>query len=82
MVLRKMFLYRYESDNLTCGEDLTFVEHAELEEAIFSTSVVSHAYCVLNSCLRMKDLLFQYYFNVNKSMIYEKFNFLMCLFCL
>jgi len=83
MILRKMFLYRFESDNLTCGKDLTFVEHAELKEVIFSISVVvSHTYCVLNSPLRMKDLLFQYYLNMNKSMISEKFKFLMYLFCL
>jgi hypothetical protein len=45
MNLRKMFLYHcYESDNLTYGEDLTFVEHAELKEAIFSISVVVSSY--------------------------------------
>jgi hypothetical protein len=41
MNMRKMFLYHhYESDNLTCGEDLNFVEHAELKEVIFSIPVV------------------------------------------
>ena len=60
MILRKMFPYHCcESDNLTCGEDLTFVERAELKEVIFSISVVvSHTYYVLNSPLRVKDLLF------------------------
>ena len=78
-----MFLYRYESHNLTCGEDLTFVERAELKEVIFSISVVvSDAYYVSSCSLSMKDLLFQYYFNMNMSMIYEEFNFLVCLFCL
>ena len=80
-VLRKMFLYHYESDNLTRGEDLAFVDHAELKEVISSISVVvSHTYYILNSSLRVKDLLFQYYFNMYKSVIYEKSNFLMCLF--
>ena len=84
MILKKMFLYHCcESDDLTCGEDLSFVERAELKGVIFSNSVVvSHFYYVLNSPLRMKDLLFQYYLNMNKSMIPEKFQFLMYLFCL
>ena len=48
MNLRKLFLYRcYESNNLTCGEDLTFMEQPELKEVIFSISVVvSHTYYV------------------------------------
>jgi hypothetical protein len=65
IILRNMFLYRFESDNLTCGEDLTFVERAELKEVIFSISiVVSHTYYVFYSSLGMKDftisLLFKY----------------------
>ena len=42
---RRKFLYRcYNCDNLTCGEDLTSVDGAQLKEVIFSVSVVVSSY--------------------------------------
>jgi hypothetical protein len=45
MNLRKMFLcHFYEVDNLTCGKDLMFMEHAQLKDIIFSISIVVSSY--------------------------------------